>query len=108
MVGSPNFDYIKKLSDGNTEFEKKIMTVIKRELPLEIHSYQENMKEKEFEEAAEIIHKIKHKLGIFQMEDAYALAVEYEETLRAKDTSLKDKFEIYLGQLESFVESCEI
>lgn len=42
------------------------------------------------------------------MEEAYKLAIDYEEALREKEDRYKEKFEIYLGQLKSFVESCEI
>ncbi|SDS21812.1 hypothetical protein [Gramella sp. MAR_2010_147] len=108
MLKSPNLDYIKQLSGGDKDFERKIITIIKKELPVEIQSYKKNISAREFEKAAENIHKIKHKIGIFQMEEAYKLAIDYEEALREKEDRYKEKFEIYLGQLKSFVESCEI
>ena len=57
-----NLDYIKKLSGDNAEFKKKLIDIIKYELPLEIVAYEKFIEEQKLVNAAESVHKLKHLL----------------------------------------------
>ncbi|MEM7483879.1 MAG: Hpt domain-containing protein [Bacteroidota bacterium] len=103
MTEKPNLDYIKEISGGNEEFEKKFLTIIQTEFPKEKQEYLDFLKEDNLEESAKIIHKIKHKLGILGLNTSYRLAVKYEEDLKRGDVQLKEEFDEVLKAVEDFV-----
>lgn len=103
MTEQPNLDYIKEISGGNEEFEKKFLTIIQTEFPKEKKDYLENLEGDNLEESAKIVHKIKHKLGILGLTAGYKLAVKYEEDLKYGNTNLKDEFNQILQSIEEFI-----
>ncbi|MGX1928611.1 Hpt domain-containing protein [Flagellimonas sp. 2504JD4-2] len=103
MAEQPNLDYIKEISGGNEDFEKKFLTIIQTEFPKEKSDYLETLESDNLEESAKIVHKIKHKLGILGLTGGYKLAVKYEEDLKYGDTKLKDEFEDILQSVEEFI-----
>lgn len=78
----PNLSYIHSLSGGDKAFEKKLLTIIKSEFPIEKKKYFKNIDALNFEEASENIHKIKHKISILGLEKSYVIASEYENNLK--------------------------
>ncbi|MDO7171530.1 Hpt domain-containing protein [Mariniflexile sp. AS56] len=103
MLEQPSLSYIKELSGGDTEFELKIITVIKKEFPLEKAIYFKNLKEKKYKEVAEIVHKLKHKISILDLEKSYEVAIEYENNLNSCNTILKEEFESVLLNMTNFL-----
>lgn len=103
MKETPNLSYIKSLSGGDLDFEKKILSVIKKELPLEKKDYYKNLKDKKYKEAAENVHKFKHKISIFGLEKSYYIAVDHENSLKEGNTSLKDDFDAILDTITEFL-----
>ena len=55
----PNLNYIKKLSEGDVDFEDKLIAVLKKELPLEFHEFQQNFEEKQREHLEKVTRKIR-------------------------------------------------
>lgn len=103
MIEQPNLDYIKEISGGNEDFEKKFLTIIQTEFPKEKKEYLDNLSEDNLEESAKVVHKIKHKFGILGLTDGYKLAVKYEEALKYGNTNLKDEFQEILQSVEAFI-----
>nr|WP_299074158.1 Hpt domain-containing protein [uncultured Allomuricauda sp.] len=103
MIEQPNLDYIKEISGGNADFEKKFLTIIQTEFPKEKQDYIETLEGNELEESAKIVHKIKHKLGILGLTEGYKLAVKYEEDLKYGNTNLKGEFLEILQSVEKFI-----
>ncbi len=99
----PNLDYIKEISGGNEEFEKRFLTIIQNEFPKEKTEYITQMDGDNLEESATIVHKIKHKLGILGLHEGYRLAIKYEEDLKYGDTKLKDEFNEILTSVEEII-----
>ncbi len=99
----PSLKYIKELSGGDEAFEAKLIAVVKAELPNEISEYKSNMEDSDFAKAAENVHKIKHKLGILNLEESYELAVEYEAELREENARHKEHFESILQTCTNFI-----
>ncbi len=99
----PNLDYIKEISGGNEEFEKKFLTIIQTEFPKEKSEYMENLESENLDESAKIVHKIKHKLGILGLQEGYRLAIKYEEDLKYGDTKLQSQFHEVLQTVEQFI-----
>ncbi|NRT13250.1 Hpt domain-containing protein [Flavobacterium sp. 14A] len=100
----PNLNYINDLSGGNEEFKAKIIGILKRELPVEIGTYMEQMTLEDHSQAAQAVHKLKHKVSILGLEKSYYLASDYEDNLNDNSVALKEDFEQILKAMEEFVE----
>lgn len=105
MKETPNLSYIKSLSDGNQEFELKLINVVKKEFPDEKKLYFKNLKEKKYQEVAENVHKIKHKISILGLEESYEIAVAYEDNLREDNTALTEDFQNILQKITEFLKT---
>lgn len=102
---TPNINYIKELSGGEKEFELKIITIIKKEFPLEKKTYLKNLNSKNFKHAAENVHKLKHKISILGLTKSYDIAVLFEENLLAGNNELKEDFETILNIMADYLKS---
>lgn len=104
MEEQPNLSAIQELSRGDKAFENKLLGVIKKELPLEIAAYKKNLKERDFTQTAEIVHKLKHKISILGFEKGYQTAIDYEEGILNNDFLLQNTFEQILVKMGAFIE----
>jgi len=99
----PNLNYIKELAAGDEGFERKLIEVVQKELPVEIEEYLANLNNAAYLLAAENVHKLKHKLGILGLEKGYAIAIEYETQLREGNADLKNTFQSILNACTNFI-----
>ena len=99
----PNHSYIDQLSAGNTSFKEKLLDVIKDEFPEEKAMYLKNIAAKNHKEAAENVHKIKHKISILGLEKSYEIAVAFENNLKEDDTTLRTEFEAVLHVISEYL-----
>lgn len=97
-MDKPNLEYITQLADGDTEFEKQFISILQEEFPKEKSVYVKAIEEKDWHEAAQIVHKLKHKFNILSMHEGYKLAVAFEEELNAKNDKSNAAF---IGVLET-------
>ena len=100
----PNLNYIKELSGGDVDFEESILNVLKKEFPIEYTLFNDNFKNGNYIEAANNVHKIKHKISILGLKKGLLLASEFEKSLKNNDIKLHQKFikvldkiHVYLG-----------
>ncbi|WP_111707424.1 Hpt domain-containing protein [Lutibacter citreus] len=105
MTEKPNLEYLKELSGGDIEFEQKMLEVVKKELPVEIENYKKHLVNKQFNEAAELVHKIKHKISVLGLEESYQVAIDYEEELKKGQIKQQKSFEDILDSMTIFVEN---
>ncbi|MDH3381659.1 MAG: Hpt domain-containing protein [Flavobacteriaceae bacterium] len=103
MTEKPNLNYLKEISGGDLVFEQKLLEIVKKELPEEIKSYENYLNEDNFKQAAEIVHKIKHKISILGLEKSYQVAIDYEEELKKNITKSKEKFDNILKLMVNFI-----
>ena len=75
----PNLNYIDQLCGEDDAFKKKMITIIKKELPLEIVAYHKSREDLDYKLASECVHKLKHKISILGLEKSYHVAHEYED-----------------------------
>lgn len=101
----PNLDYIKNLAGDDISFKNKFISILKDEFPVEKSEYSSTLTAGRTDETALIVHKLKHKLNILGLENAYRLAVTYEEDLKKGDTKLKDQFSTILETIESYLKT---
>ncbi len=103
-IEEPNFKYIRELSGGDEEFEKKMLSILKNELPEEIKTYKNHIENQDFKQIAEIVHKIKHKISILGLEKSYELAITYEKELLSRDMSGHANFMKLLTKMSIFLD----
>jgi HPt (histidine-containing phosphotransfer) domain-containing protein len=99
----PNLTYINDLSGDNLEFRTKLIGILKKELPEEIYSYSEQMANTIYSEAAQSVHKLKHKISILGLEKSYYIAEKFEANLNNNSTGLHADFENILKIMQEFV-----
>lgn len=99
----PNLLYIEQLSGDNLEFKNKMINILKTELPYEINYYKVELEKKNFLIAAQVVHRLKHKIAILGLEKSYYLAETFEENLKNKNTQLQNEFEFILESISNFV-----
>ncbi|RCS26383.1 Hpt domain-containing protein [Polaribacter sp. WD7] len=99
----PNLNYIKKLSDGDEAFEESIITVLKKEFPEELELFKKNFELKNYEAAANNVHKIKHKISILGMKKSLEYASEFENDLRKGEIQLSSEFFNILNKIHVYL-----
>lgn len=104
MKEQPNLSYIHQLSGGDKDFEDKLLSVVKRELPEEILSFRNNILENNLSQASSCVHKLKHKISILGLEKSYKFAESYEEDLREGSNKGQQEFEEILQRMLTFIE----
>lgn len=89
----PNLNYIKQLSEGDQAFEAQLISILKKELPLEFEEFQQNFAKKNCIKTAENVHKLKHKISILGLTKGYEEAAKFEDDLKYhQDTSRHESF----------------
>jgi HPt (histidine-containing phosphotransfer) domain-containing protein len=100
----PNLNYIDELAGGDQEFQQELIQIIKSEFPLEAREYHICLDKGQLEDAAALVHKIKHKINIFGLSNGYDLAKNHERQLRAGSTESSEKFAELLEHLDKYLE----
>jgi HPt (histidine-containing phosphotransfer) domain-containing protein len=103
-MDTPNLNYIKELSGGDLEFEKKVLSVLKEEFPVELDRFLTNYQKKDYKKSAEDVHKLKHKISILGLVNGYHIAVAFENELKQESDSLYDSFMGVMNQIKNFFE----
>ncbi|MFY7672355.1 Hpt domain-containing protein [Tenacibaculum sp. MEBiC06402] len=103
MNEEPNINYIQQLSGGDIEFEEKMMSILKKELPFEIETYLNTLKINNLQQTAEIVHKIKHKISILGLEKSYQFTIQYEKELLEGNKSKHEDFLKILNTMSDFL-----
>ncbi|MDN3491249.1 Hpt domain-containing protein [Winogradskyella bathintestinalis] len=99
----PNMSYIKSMSGGDEAFEAKLISIIKKEFPEEKTVYYNNINVDNFKQAADNVHKLKHKISILGLEKSYETAVVFENNLIEGSTELQDEFEMILTTITHYL-----
>ncbi|WP_346882641.1 Hpt domain-containing protein [uncultured Algibacter sp.] len=99
----PNLTYINSLSGGDDSFKEKLISVIKLEFPVEKATYIKNIEAKNYQIAAENVHKLKHKISILGLEESYKIAACFEKNLKENSMTLKEDFENILQTITNYL-----
>lgn len=100
---TPNLSYIKQLSDGDIDFEANLISILKKELPKEKEAFVESVRKKNYQNSAEHVHKIKHKISILGLERSYDFAISFEEELKKGNPENYKTFLSILQNMEEFL-----
>ena len=101
----PNTNYIDQLSGDDAAFKIKMISIIKKELPLERIAYKEYLRQKDFKQTAQCVHKLKHKISVLGLEKSYYLAEQFEDNLKEGSLTLQSDFDTIIASMHNFVNS---
>jgi hypothetical protein len=99
----PNFTYLNSFTAGDKAFEEKILKIIITEFPEEKNLYLNNMMLDKLDQAANNVHKIKHKISLLGLEQSYGVASQHELNLISNNTILHDDFIEILNTMARFL-----
>lgn len=99
----PNLSYLDELAGDDEEFRQQFIQILKTEYPVEQGSYLKLYDGEELVEAGLMVHKLKHKINVVGMHEAYTLATEHEEKLKNGDKALHSDFFRILETIDSFL-----
>lgn len=105
MDEQPNLKYIEKLADGDSLIRERLILILKQEFPLEILKYRNDILNFNYLQAAESVHKIRHKIGLLGLENSYFISEIYEQNLRDNLTQNQINFEKIIIKIEDFLKS---
>lgn len=103
MKMEANWSHLNMICKDDDSCMEAFRKVLKDELPKEMELYTESLASKEYKEAAMLVHKIKHKFSLVNMESAYNFSVSYEEELLDNDNVNQQTFDLYVEQLVAFL-----
>ena len=98
-----NLNYINELSGDNASFKKRLIIILKNELPEEIKYYNYYKEQSDYPQMFQMVHKLKHKITVLGLEKSYYIAEEYESNLKNNSTELQADFESILSKKQEFV-----
>jgi len=102
---TPTLTHIKKIAEGDEDFQSSLILILKRELPKEFSSYKDLIKEKAFSKASEIVHKMRHKIIILGLEEGHKIASQLENELKkGLLTQHHNSFTKIIATMEQFLE----
>ncbi len=101
----PNLSYIKELAGDDKAFEEYFMEILKSEFPKEKLEFENSINNKDYENAHQLVHKLKHKFNILGLKQSYAVAVKFEEELINNQTDLLAEYSKILNAIESYLKN---
>lgn len=104
MKEIPNLEYVDQLSKTNLELRNRLISVLKTEFPQEVKIYETNMANHNFKEAAENVHKLKHKIALLGLEKGYDITRNFEEQLKKGRNESQADFEEILIRIKTFLD----
>jgi len=101
---NPNSEYIDKLSGSDGEFRARLIELLKQEWPLEVDEYRIQVKEQNWEKAGAAVHKLKHKISIFGLEDGYQVARELEYQYKENQDTPREAFDLVVEVITQYLD----
>ncbi|MFH6602474.1 Hpt domain-containing protein [Maribacter algicola] len=105
---SPNLAYVVELAGtSDFDFEQKFVASLKHEFSMNLGKYLFHINRGEPRAAAEMVHKLKHKIRVLGMPKASDFAEQHEEKLHIGDTELDEDFKKILKTIDIFLKETE-
>ena len=99
----PNLSVIKEISGNDIDFQNSILEIIKTEFSEEVNLFTKNFIDNNFSEAANNVHKLKHKIGLLGLESGLKVASAFEEGLKKGNTKLHHNFLEVLDKIHVYL-----
>ena len=100
---TPSLHYINSLAEGDEYFKKQLINILKEEFPKEKIIFLNNFNAKKYVLASENVHKLKHKISMLGLEEAFIMASKFEENLKQNNVDLHKKFINCLAKITEFL-----
>jgi len=100
---SPNLAYIDEISDNDIIFRNKLISIIKREFPVERNEFLSNYDTNQYIHAAENVHKLKHKINIFGLKKGFEIAIKFENELNNEKFDSYQDFIVVLDLIDNYL-----
>jgi hypothetical protein len=88
----PNLVFIKEIVGDDEAFKESLLEIIKIEFPEEVKLFTENFSNKNYKEASNNVHKLKHKVSLLGLQEGFDLASDFENALKEGNTTLHADF----------------
>jgi hypothetical protein len=102
---TPNLNYIKELSGGDLVFEENILNLLRKEFPEECLLFNKNFENKNYNELANNVHKLKHKVSILGLKKDLTLSSQFEKDIKKGDVKLYNDFVNILNKIHVYLEA---
>jgi hypothetical protein len=99
----PNLDYIDDISENDTVFRNKLISIIKREFPLERDEFLLNYNTNQYANAAGNVHKLKHKINMFGLKKGFEIAKKFESELNDNKLDSYQDFIVVLNSIDNYL-----
>lgn len=99
----PNLSVIREIAGNDLEFQQNLLDIIKKEFPEESEAFKKNISSKNYEEAANNVHKIKHKISLLGLEKSFEIATDFEKQLKLGEIKLLNKFIEILNKIHVYL-----
>lgn len=99
----PNLSVIKEIAGDDLDFQQNLLEIIKKEFPEEVEDFKKNMASKNYDEASNNVHKIKHKISLLGLVQSFELATNFEKQLKNSQTQLHHKFIEILNKIHVYL-----
>jgi HPt (histidine-containing phosphotransfer) domain-containing protein len=103
MKEVPNLEYINQLAKDDEVLRNRLLMVLTNEFPIEVQNYETYCLQSDFLKMSECVHKLKHKIGILGLENAYHIAAQFEDQLKNGSAELQVSFEKTLKNIDYFL-----
>ncbi len=99
----PNSIFLEEQAQNNTVIVTRILEVMKEEFITEMEVYLSYMSNENYTEASKVVHKLKHKASLLNLDKEKAIELgKYEMDLLSKDLTLKDEFDEILDKISRY------
>ncbi len=99
----PNLSVIKEISENDMEFQNSIIEILKTEFPQEVDLYKQNFDSKNYFEASNNVHKLKHKISLLGLNNGLQTATAYELALKNGNIELHNDFIKILDKIHVYL-----
>jgi len=99
----PNLAYIDEISENDIVFRNKLISIIKREFPIEKEEFLSNYDSNQYVLAAQNVHKLKHKINMFGLKKGFETAMKLENELNRKKFDSYQDFIVVLDLIDNYL-----
>jgi hypothetical protein len=103
MKKLPDLSKFDEICDNDEDFKMQMVGILKKEFPIEKQAFLDSYEQKKFKESAEVVHKLKHKINLLNLEDGYLLSREFEGQLFNGTDEAAAEFIVILDVIEQYL-----
>jgi HPt (histidine-containing phosphotransfer) domain-containing protein len=99
----PNLICIREIAPDDEVFQKNLLEIIKIEFPEEVKLFTKNFSQQNYKEAANDVHKLKHKISLLGLKEGFDIASQFENDLEIGNVELHSDFLEILNRIHIYL-----